>query len=418
MNTLPEKRVRHRESNPGHLTSPETNTRRPTFALDVLVVDDDPLLREATAIMVEAMGCRVTMAEDGLVALDVIAKQPVDVLITDWQMPGLDGIGLVRHLRACQTGRALHIIMMTTRAAERTRSDGLAALVDEFLFKPIDPVQLEMSVASARRSIDLQRRLTSRNRHLAAAIQRVRTAYGQIRSDLDLAAATQRTLLPPPQSTGELRHAWLFIPSRGVGGDSLNLQLLPDGQRFFFQIDVSGHGLPAALRSFSLHHRLSARPPRNVAEMQAMVAALNNDAQDEPEGSYYTLLCGLIAVGCNRIDLIRAGHTMPMIIDTVGVRPVPEGNPPIGLLPGLCYDVISIELEPGGRLLMNSDGLADCTNLAGEDFGDARVAAFFADRRNLALGDCMTELEKHLRQFRGLRDFDDDVSVLIIEREG
>ncbi len=384
--------------------------------LNVLIVDDDNLLLEAIAMIVEALGCNVTTAPDGLVALDIFETRSFDLVITDWQMPGLNGIGLVRRLRAMQDDRYLHIVMMTTRAAGRTVRDGLDVEVDDFLFKPVDPAQLELSIASARRSIDLQRRLARRNRHLAAAMARARTAYRRIRTDLDAATATQRSLLPAMQATGPLHHAWLFIPSLGVGGDSLDLRVLPDGQRFFFQIDVSGHGIPAALRSFSLHHRLAARPPQTVAIMQAMVGALNRDAQNEVEGAYYTMLCGIIAADGGQVDFIRAGHPMPLILDEAGPRRMPEGNLPVGLLPGLFYQANSIVLAPGDRMIVHSDGLSDCCSRDGEEFGDARVAAFFADRRHLPVAECMAALDTELRRFRGTSDFEDDVSVLVIER--
>lgn len=384
--------------------------------LNVMIVDDDDLLLEAVALMVEALECNVTTAQDGLAALATLREHRFDVVITDWQMPGLDGIGLVRELRAMQNDQYLHIVMMTTRSVGRTARDGLDAEVDDFLFKPIDQAQLELSIASARRSIDLQRRLARRNRHLVAAMERARSAYRRIRSDLDAATATQRSLLPEMQASGLLHHAWLFIPSQGVAGDSLDVRTLPDGRRFFFQIDVSGHGIPAALRAFSLHHRLAARPPDTVTVMQTMVAALNRDAQDEAEGAYYTMLCGLVAADGSRVDCIRAGHPMPIIVGPTGTRLSTDGNLPVGLVPGLSYQASSIMLAPGDRLIIHSDGLTDCRNRDGEEFGHARVEAFFAEQKHLPIASCMTVLEAELRLFRGPGGFDDDVSVLIFER--
>ncbi len=386
--------------------------------LNVMIVDDDDLLLEAVAMIVGALGCNVTTAPNGLAALEMIRERNFDVVITDWQMPGLDGIGLVRQLRGMHADRYLHIVMMTTRAVGRSARDGLDVEVDDFLFKPIDPAQLELGIASARRSINLQRRLARRNRHLAAAMERARTAYRRIRSDLDAATATQRSLLPAIKATGPLRHAWLFIPSQGVGGDSLDVRVLPDGQRFFFQIDVSGHGIPAALRSFSLHHRLAGRPPETVTIMKAMVGALNRDAQNEAEGAYYTLLCGLIAADGKQVDFIRAGHPMPMIVGDVGVKWLADGNLPIGLMPGLFYQASSVVLAPGDRFIIHSDGLSDCRNRDGEEYGDARVEAFFSERRDIPIPECMSALDAELRRFRGVGDFEDDVSVLVIERSG
>ena len=384
--------------------------------LDVLVADDDPMMTEALGLMVEAMGCRVTTVADGMAALEILAQQAFDVLITDWQMPRLDGIGLVRQLRSERGDGYLHIVMMTTHAAERTVRDGLDVEVDDFLFKPVDPVRLELAIASARRIVDLQSRLARRNRHLAAMNARARTAYRQIRNDLEAAAATQRNLLPPMKFDGPLRYAWLFIPSLGIGGDTLDVRPLADGRRFFFQLDVSGHGIPAALRSFALHHRLSARPPTDPNMMLAMLRALNRDAQDEAEGAYYTMLCGIAAADGSRVDFIRAGHPMPILLHAGETRQLAAGDPPIGLLPNLSYTATSSSLLAGDRLVIHSDGIADCRNPQGEAFGEARLAAFFRDHSDTPLAVLMDRLEANLRQFRNMRSFEDDVSLLVIER--
>jgi len=387
-----------------------------TQPLNVLIVDDDALMIEALAIMIESNGCRVTTACDGMVALELLREFSFDVLLTDWQMPHLDGIALVQSWRRERRDSYLHIIMMTTRAAERTVYDGLKAEVDDFLFKPVDPVFLALALASARRSVDLQQRLARRNRHLVAANKRARAAYRRISDDLEAAVVTQRGLLPKMQMQGPLRHGWLFIPSLGIGGDSLDVCLLPDGRRFFFQIDVSGHGIPAALRSFSLHHRLSARPPVDSNNMQAMVLALNRDAQDDMDGAYYTMVCGMASADGSQIELIRAGHPIPILLHDGVAHLLAAGNPPIGLLPALKYDSTYLNLAPGDRLIIHSDGIADCCNPAGEMFGDARFSAFLESHAGCLLAELIERLEAELRTFRGVRDFEDDVSLLVLER--
>ena len=384
--------------------------------LNVLIVDDDELIVEALALLVESIGCRVTTACDGMAALKLLGDVAFDVLLTDWQMPNLDGIALVQLCRRERRDNYLHVIMMTTRASERSVSDGLKAEVDDFLFKPVDPVFVALALASARRSVDLQRRLARRNRHLIAANKRARAAYRRISDDLEAAVATQRSLLPNMQMQGPLRHGWLFIPSLGIGGDSLDVCVLPDGRRFFFQIDVSGHGIPAALRSFSLHHRLSARPPVSADNMQAMIHALNRDAQDEAEGAYYTMVCGLVSGDGSHAEIIRAGHPMPILLHNGTARLLDAGSPPVGLLPNLTYSATHIDLAPGDRLIFHSDGIADCCDPAEQVFGEARFIAFLESHADCPLAELIECLETELRTFRGIRDFDDDVSLLILER--
>lgn len=384
--------------------------------LDVLVVDDDDLIREYIALVVIALGCRVATAADGREALTHLAGNPVDVLITDWQMPHLDGIELVRKVRAEPREKHLHIVMMTTHAAGRTIRDGLAVEVDDLLFKPVDLLRLELAVSTARRVVTLQRRLARRNTHLAAASARTRAAYRQIRRGLEAAAITQRNLLPAQRLDGPVRHAWLFIPTLGIGGDTLNVCRLADGTTFFFQLDVCGHGIPAALQSFSLHHRFSARPPSDVTTMSAMLRALNRDAQNANGDSFYTLLCGLIDRNGERVDLIRAGHPLALHQSGETVQALAAGNLPMGLVPDETYSVTSLSLAPGDRLIIHSDGVSECADASGEPFGEDRLLDFFRDRAEVPLATVVKELEGELRQFRGAYAFEDDVSLLVMER--
>jgi sigma-B regulation protein RsbU (phosphoserine phosphatase) len=383
--------------------------------LEVLIADDDELIVEMVTVLVEGMGCLVQSAPDGLAALTMLREGRFDVLISDWQMPGLDGIGLVRAARRDSREDHLHIIMMTTRAAERTMRGGLDVEVDDFLFKPIDPVHLELGIASARRIVALQRRLARRNRHLAAASARVRDLYRQISRDLMAAAATQRGLLPAMQLAGPVRHAWLFMPSLGIGGDTLDMRPLPDGQRFFFHIDVSGHGIPAALRSFSLHNRLSPSPATHAQDIPALVGQLNVEAQDDPEGAYFTMVCGLVSSDGQAVDLVRAGHPMPILLRDGAARFIAEGDLPVGLLPNMAYNPIHVELSPGDRLFIYSDGVTDCASPDGEAFGEARLADFLVGHARLDLPSITERLERTLRDFRGVHGFEDDISMLVIE---
>jgi sigma-B regulation protein RsbU (phosphoserine phosphatase) len=294
---------------------------------------------------------------------------------------------------------------------------GLDVEVDDFLFKPIDPVHLELGIASARRIVTLQRRLARRNRHLVAASARVRDLYRQVSRDLAAAATTQRSLLPAMRLEGAVRHAWLFIPSLGIGGDTLDIRRLPDGRRPFFHLDVSGHGIPAALRSFSLHHRLSPSAAAWPEDLGALVEQLNAEAQDDPEGAYFTMVCGLVAADGSGVDLVRAGHPMPILLSQGKTRFITEGDLPVGLFPNLRYAHIRLALHPGDRLFIYSDGVTDCSNPDGEDFGDARLADFLADHGSLRLPAILETLERTLREFRGVHGFEDDISMLVIERE-
>jgi len=398
------------------LGSPLGSSRKP---LEVLVADDDVLLREFISLQVEELGCRVSTAEDGQQACDALDAGAFDVLITDWQMPGMDGTQLIERLRARPPSDSyLYIILVTSRAAERTIREGLQAGADDFMYKPLDQLQLELALASARRIVDLQQRLSRRNMHLSRAHSRVRDAYRRIRSDLQAAAVTQRELLPHPSLTGApLRHTSIFIPSMEISGDTLGVDQLDEGRWMFFHVDVSGHGVPAALSSVSAHHQLSMLRPMQNLDLPRGIASLNDQLYRRPGDVYATMICGVADMRSGRIEFVRAGHPLPLVVPARGEPHFLEaGGPPVGLLPQANFPVTEVSLAPGDRLLLYSDGVTECTSPEGEEFGEDRLALAAGDLRAEALEAFVNGLRARLLAHRGSTTFEDDVSVLVIER--
>jgi two-component system sensor histidine kinase and response regulator WspE len=109
--------------------TPEVVRRR------ILVVDDSPLTRELISALLEAVGYDILTAGDGADALHVLAQNPVDLVVTDLEMPGLDGLELTRQLKGQETFNRLPVIILTTRGGEEDRKRGLAAGADGYITK-------------------------------------------------------------------------------------------------------------------------------------------------------------------------------------------------------------------------------------------------------------------------------------------
>jgi two-component system, OmpR family, response regulator MprA len=104
------------------------------MATRVLVVDDEPPVRDALERALSLEGYRVDLAENGAEALKKVATEEPDVIVLDVLMPGVDGLETCRRLRA--EGHGLPVLMLTARDAVSDRVDGLDAGADDYLVKP------------------------------------------------------------------------------------------------------------------------------------------------------------------------------------------------------------------------------------------------------------------------------------------
>ncbi len=124
----------------------------------VLIVDDDPIALELLKDTLIDSGHEVHCAEDGVAALGVLGRGEFEVVVTDWQMPRLDGIGLCRAVREGGTAGYVYVILLTGYNTVAERVIGLSAGADDFMAKPFEPQELLARVQAAERIVSLETR--------------------------------------------------------------------------------------------------------------------------------------------------------------------------------------------------------------------------------------------------------------------
>ena len=112
----------------------------------ILAVDDSATMREMVAFVLESAGYRVIEAEDGAQGLDRATATNVDLVITDQNMPNMDGLALVRSLRELRDYKTTPILLLTTESSDAMKAQGRAAGATGWLVKPFHPDTLRRTV--------------------------------------------------------------------------------------------------------------------------------------------------------------------------------------------------------------------------------------------------------------------------------
>ena len=127
---------------------------------NILVVDDDPAIRRILSVWLEKAGYRVSLAEDGRRALAAIEAKCPDFLITDWEMPNLDGMELCDRVRKLDLPHYVYIVFLTAKSAPDELVVGLETGADDFLIKPVSKNELLARIAAGRRVLKVERHLS------------------------------------------------------------------------------------------------------------------------------------------------------------------------------------------------------------------------------------------------------------------
>jgi PAS domain S-box-containing protein len=160
----------------------------------VVLADDNVDMRAYVKRLLEAGGYQVEAVADGQAALEATLRQPPDLVLSDVMMPKLDGFGLLAALRAEPRLEGLLVILLSARAGEEARVEGLAAGADDYLLKPFNARELRARVDGAVRLARQRRQAALREQELRAEMvaERGRTALRQSQEQLEFALESGR----------------------------------------------------------------------------------------------------------------------------------------------------------------------------------------------------------------------------------
>lgn len=409
----------------------------------ILIIDDDPAIQRVLKKAILKEGYQVELASDGQTGIELAQSLQPSLIICDWVMPGVDGLEVCRRVKAHPNLSTTFFILLTSRSSLEDRVLGLDTGADDFLSKPIEITELQARIRAGLRihqlTTDLQQQKQLLESELAEASEYVRSLLPQsLESPI------------PIQTT--------FIPSRQLGGDCFDYYWLESGELVLFLLDVSGHGLGAALPSISILNLLRSRSLSDVDFRQPVqvLNTLNRIFQMGTQGDrYFTLWYGVYDPKSQILTYSSAGHP-PSLLVFPAIKPSVktsaktfiatsrersdinygktfvktaqkiDENPgieihslrtrglPIGLFPDSQYCALEQVILPGSSLYIFSDGVYELHQPNGEIWGLPRFIELLRSLHAEKSPSLMT-IQDALTQENKSPIFHDDISLIKIQ---
>ncbi len=254
----------------------------------------------------------------------------------------------------------------------------------------------------------------------------------EVSEGLRSAAQIQHALLPNRVSGHPaFSFAWQFIPCETVGGDLFNVLPLSEDTLMAYMLDVSGHGVPSAMVTVSVHQSLSERtgqlvkqpceqPPYfRITPPAEVLSALDREYPYERFEKFFTISYLLLEPETGRVHYCNGGHPPPLLVRNNGhLERLDAGGTLVGMGGVVPYEEGELTLQPGDQLYLYSDGITEHEGPSGEMFGEQRLIDFFAQQRKTPLEQTARRFIENLHTFGEGRAPFDDVSLLCIQFNG
>ncbi|MCM0146964.1 SpoIIE family protein phosphatase [Photobacterium galatheae] len=370
------------------------NDPRPT----IVIVDDEPSQQRLYQTYLTE-DFQILTADNGQQALAVIRHQHIDLVLSDIQMPGMNGLEFREQLNSLSPGAAVPFIFLTTANTSEMLQQAATIGIDDYLTKPVSKQMLLHTVHRVlERSKQVYRHLTGQvNRQIASALS--------------------------PQLPANCPGWRLAVRQRntGIGGGDFVIAQPCENSFFIAVTDIMGHNDTAKFFSYAYAGYLRGML-LNLAEIDCppdeVLRRLSMGARTDHFLSQVTLTCSALCLHPDgEVVLASAGHPPPLLITKQGIQAVNIS----GILPGLLddphYPTITQSLEPGQRLAVISDGLFESAMTpSGRQELERKMLDALRKTLSQPLDDAMAHVMQVFDDFTGGKP-NDDALLLLIERD-
>ena len=237
--------------------------------------------------------------------------------------------------------------------------------------------------------------------------------------ELAEAADYVRSILPPPLTEGDIQTDLRYIPSTSLGGDAFGYHMVDENHFAIYLIDVSGHGVGAALLSVSVMNVLRSQslPDTDFKDHEQVLASLNLAFPGEEHNDmFFTIWYGVYKKGSRELTYASGGHPPALLISDTAIddsraTPLMTRNNVIGALADAIYRKNEQIVGDRSRLYVFSDGVYEVEKRDGSMLQFQEFSEFMSNIKNDDQ-ERLDHLYQHVKDIGNLENFEDDFTIV------
>jgi CheY-like chemotaxis protein len=347
--------------------------------MKLLIADDDLTSRIMLAAITKKWGYEPMVAEDGEQAWQVLQESDApSLLLIDWEMPKLDGLGLCQRIRQQASNNPPFIILLTSRSETHDVVAGLEAGANDYIIKPFANAELKARLQVGQRMLELQNQLKKTQDVLTFERETIENIILKMRAS------------KPFETTGLSK---------------------PDKTRHVLMGDFTGHGLMAAVGGPIVYDVFYTMTAKGLA-IHDIATEINRQLLEKmPTGLFLGAIFIELSPDSRSLSLCNCGMSDILIYRNFELwQKVSSSMLALGIIKQEFESVVTFEVEAGDRVYAYSDGITEVINTDEEEFGQDRFEQTICELLDThAEIDFLSDTVNH---FRGEAEQFDDITLV------
>ena len=399
-------------------TQIEIDTDCETMEHRILIADDQKDVLDALQLLLKGRGYVLETVSTPADLLAALAQREFDLLLMDLNYArdttsGREGLDVLGHLK--EMADPPPIVAMTGWATVGLAVAAMQHGVSDFVEKPWTNSRLleilEKQIELGRERRESRRRANEEKHAREEALHHLEQQEREIAE----AKAIQEKLLPReiPHVRGyEIASSWQSAGT--VGGDYFDVLPLGQNALGLCIADVAGKGIPAALLMSNLQAAVRGLSSPTLAP-DDLCNSLNSLVwRNTHTDRFITLFFAQLDGPTRRLRYANAGHNAPFVVHADGSHErLEEGGGVLGVFAEQSYSMAELQLMPGDRVVLFTDGVTEASNSEGEEFGETRLSALLEEHRALSAAAIQEKIVAAILKFSGGHRTD-DATLLVL----
>lgn len=365
--------------------------------MKLLIADDDLSSRAVLEHVTRKWGYDPVVAEDGEAAWQVLQQSDApQLMLVDWEMPRLDGLGLCMRIRE-QSNKALsYIILLTGRTETKDIVAGLDAGANDYILKPFINEELQARLQSGKRMLELQGELKKARDLLSYEKEVIENIILKMRASKPFDMQQLRVLDCPVEKTS---------------GDIMLSATKPDNTRNLLMGDFTGHGLMAAVGGPIVYDVFYTMTAKGLSIKDIAIEINRQLLEKMPTGLFLGAIFIELSADGHSLALLNCGMSDVLIYRESKLwKKISSSLLALGIIKQDFDETINIKVERGDRIYAYSDGITEVINANKEEFGQDRFESLIETM--LVNQTEISFLSDVVNQFRGEAEQFDDITLM------